>query len=93
MKQANAPVLAGAFCFLRSADRDTLLGAARLGRQALWEIAPPAQGVEFGEEAGEGEADDVEVAAFDAGNEAAGVALDGVGAGFIERFVGGEIAE
>jgi len=44
-------------------------------------------------EAGEGEADDIEVAAFDAGNEAAGVALNSVGAGFVMRFTGGEVAE
>jgi hypothetical protein len=43
-------------------------------------------------EAGEGEADDVEVAALDAANVAAGTALDGVGAGFVERLLGGEIA-
>ena len=40
----------------------------------------------------EGEADDVEVVAFDAGNEAAGLTLDGVGAGFVVGFAGGEVA-
>jgi hypothetical protein len=44
-------------------------------------------------EAGEGKAHDVEVAAFDAGNEAAGVSLNSVGAGFVMRFTGGEVAE
>jgi hypothetical protein len=44
-------------------------------------------------DAGEGEADDIEVAAFDAGNVAAGAALDGVGAGFVKGLVGGEVAE
>ena len=42
-------------------------------------------------EACEGQTDDVEVAAFDAGNVAAGAALDGVGTGFVVRFAGGEI--
>jgi hypothetical protein len=40
-------------------------------------------------ETGEREADDVKIAAFDARDEAAGAALDGVG--FIVRFAGGEI--
>jgi hypothetical protein len=44
-------------------------------------------------DAGEGEAHDVEVATFDAGNEAACVALNGVGAGFVMRFTGGEVAD
>jgi hypothetical protein len=44
-------------------------------------------------DAGEGEAHDIEVAAFDAGNEAAGVALNGVGAGFVMRLAGGEVGE
>src|ERR1700737_894713 len=43
-------------------------------------------------ETGEREADDVEVAAFDARNEAAGAALNGVGAGFVVGFVGGKVA-
>ena len=41
---------------------------------------------------GDGEADYVEVGAFDAGDEARGYALDGVGAGFVEGFAGGEVA-
>src|SRR6267143_2658143 len=43
-------------------------------------------------EAGEGEADDVEVAAFDAGDVAAGAALDGVGASLTVGFAGREVA-
>src|ERR1035437_858289 len=39
----------------------------------------------------EWEADDVEVAAFDAGNPAGGAALDGVGAGFVHGFAGGDV--
>ena len=39
----------------------------------------------------DGEADDVEVVAFDAGNPAGGAALDGVGAGFVEGFAGGDV--
>jgi len=44
--------------------------------------------VVFAEEArdgGDGEAHDVEEVAFDAGDPAGGVALDAVGAGFVER--------
>ena len=44
-------------------------------------------------EPGEGETDDIEVATLDARNEAPGVALNGVGAGFVMRFAGGEVAE
>ena len=44
-------------------------------------------------EAGEGETDDVEIAAINAGDEAAGAALDGVGAGFVMGFAGREIAD
>jgi len=40
----------------------------------------------------QGEADDVEVVAFDAGDEAAAKALDSVGTGFVVGFAGGEIA-
>lgn len=40
---------------------------------------------------GEGEADDVEIVAFDAGDVAAGAALDGVGAGFVVWLFGGEV--
>jgi hypothetical protein len=41
----------------------------------------------------ERKAHDVEVATFDAGNEPAGVALNGIGARFVVRFAGGEVAE
>jgi hypothetical protein len=50
---------------------------------------------EFGEglgDAGEGEADDVEVVALDARDVAASAALDGIGAGFVVGFSGGEVA-
>ncbi len=50
---------------------------------------------EFGEglgDARQGEADDVEVVAFDAGDVAARAALDGVGASFVVRLLGGEVA-
>ncbi len=42
-------------------------------------------------EAGQWQADDVEVAAFDARDVTAGAALDGVRAGLVERFFGREI--
>ena len=42
-------------------------------------------------DASQGEADDVEVVAFDARDVAAGAALDGVGAGFVVRLFGGEV--
>ncbi len=42
-------------------------------------------------DAGQGEADYVEVIAFDAGDVAAGASLDGVGAGFVVRLAGGEV--
>lgn len=53
-------------------------------------------------DAGQGQADNVEVVAFDAGDVAASAALDGVGAGFVagltgrevtRDFVGGELRE
>ena len=50
---------------------------------------------EFGESLGdarERQADDVEVAAFDAGDVAASAALDSVGAGFVIRLFGGKVA-
>src|SRR5712692_7543310 len=53
----------------------------------------PAEGGEFSTEAGERQADDIEIAAFDLRNVAAGAALDGVSAGFVERLAGGEIAK
>src|SRR6266481_4515668 len=40
----------------------------------------------------EGQADNVEVAAFDARDVAAGAALDGVAAGFVVGLAGGEVA-
>ena len=40
---------------------------------------------------GDGEAYYVEVVAFDAGDPAGGVALDAVGAGFVERVAGGDV--
>jgi hypothetical protein len=49
---------------------------------------------EFGQGLGdvcEGQADDVEVVAFNARDVAAGAALDGVGAGLVVRFFGGEV--
>ena len=42
-------------------------------------------------DAGQWQANDVEVVAFDAGDVAAGAALDSVGAGFVVRLFGGEI--
>ncbi len=51
----------------------------------------PAQGLQFGEDAGERQANYVEIAAFDAGDVTAGEALDGVGSGFVIRFFGIEI--
>src|SRR5882762_7886656 len=52
----------------------------------------PAEGGEGLLEAREGQADDVEVAAFDAGDVAAGAALDGVSASLIVRLAGREVA-
>ena len=52
----------------------------------------PAEAGERLLEAGEGEADDVEVATFDAGDVAAGAALDGIGASLIVGFAGREVA-
>ncbi len=43
-------------------------------------------------EAGEREANNIEIATFDARNEAAGAALNGVGTGLVVRFAGGEVA-
>lgn len=50
-----------------------------------------AGGFEEGSDEGEGEADDVEVAALDAGNPARGAALDGIGAGFVHGLAGGDV--
>src|SRR6266567_898524 len=52
----------------------------------------PAEFVESVLEAGEREADNVEVAAFDSRDEAASAALDGVGTSFVIGFAAGEIA-
>ena len=52
------------------------------------------EGVGFAEktdDGGDGEAHYVEEVAFDAGDPAGGVALDAVGAGFVEGVVGGEV--
>ena len=54
-------------------------------------VLGPAEGGEGGLQTGQGQTDDVEVAAFDAGNEAAGAALDGIGAGFVVGFAGGKV--
>ena len=43
-------------------------------------------------DAGQGQADDVEIVAFDARDVAASAALDGVGAGFVVGFFGCEVA-
>src|SRR5260370_1279322 len=50
----------------------------------------PAEGNEGVVETREGQADNVEVAAFDARDVAAGAALDGVAAGFVVGRAGGE---
>src|SRR6267154_2413937 len=71
---------------------------AKLGRSMLRPykfsglVFGPAEAREGLLEAGDGEADDVEVAAFDAGNIAPGAALDGVGASLIVGFAGREVA-
>ena len=44
-------------------------------------------------QARERETDDIEVATFHTRNETPGVTLNGVGAGFVMRFAGGEVAE
>ena len=54
-------------------------------------VIGPAQVLKGGGYASQGQADYVEVAAFDAGNVASGTALDGVGASFIEGLAGGKI--
>src|SRR5260370_42598233 len=51
----------------------------------------PAESSEGVVEAGEGQADNVKVAAFDARDVAASAALDGVGASLIVGLAGGEI--
>ena len=52
----------------------------------------PAEGDEGVVEAGEGQADDVEVAAFDARDVAAGATLDAIAASLIVGLAGGEIS-
>src|SRR5258708_26671645 len=44
-------------------------------------------------EAREREAHDIEVATFHTRNETPGVALNSIGAGFVMRFAGGEVAK
>ena len=56
----------------------------------VWRISELA-GFEEGGDEGDGEADDVEVVAFDAGNPAGGAALDGVGSGLVHGFAGGDV--
>jgi hypothetical protein len=53
-------------------------------------------GLRFAEEldgGGDGEAHDVEEVAFDTRDPAGGVALDAVGAGFVERVAGGKVVD
>ena len=50
-----------------------------------------SEGLEEGGDEGDGEADDVEVVAVDAGDPAGGEALDGVGAGFVHGLTGGDV--
>ena len=49
-------------------------------------------GFEEGGDEGDGQADDVEITAFDAGNPTGGAALDGVGSGFVHGFAGGDVS-
>jgi len=49
------------------------------------------EGIEEGGDEGDGESNDVEVVAFDAGDPAGGAALDGVGAGFVQGLAGGDV--
>src|ERR1035437_10670328 len=62
-------------------------------REGKLEIGSGMDGGGFEErgDEGEGQSDDVEVTAFDAGNPAGGAALDGVGAGFVHGFAGGDV--
>jgi len=64
-------------------------GGGRISLQSS--ILGPAELGEGLDDAGEREADDVEVASFDAWDVAAGAALDGVGAGFVVGLFGGEV--
>src|SRR6266852_5919281 len=63
--------------------------AARSGRRGS--VFGPAEFGEGAAETRERQAHDVEVTAFDAGNEAAGVALDGIGARYVVGLAGGEV--
>ncbi len=68
--------------------------ASKLPSSAGREDGGCLEGVGFAEEldyGGEGEAHYVEEVAFDARDPASGVALDAVGAGFVEGVVGGEV--
>lgn len=55
-------------------------------------VARPAEVVERLAGAGQREANNVEIIAFDARNETAGLALDRVSSGLVVRFAGSEIA-
>src|SRR5258707_4191191 len=69
-------------------------GAARRGGshyKCSGLVFGPAEGDEGVVETREGKADDVEIAAFDARDVAAGAALDGVAACFVVGLAGGEI--
>jgi hypothetical protein len=66
------------------------LAGRRAGFSAIWRINKLAGFEESGDE-GDGEADYVEIAAFDAGNPTGGVALDGVGSCFVHGLAGGDV--
>ena len=59
----------------------------------LWQVSGSARraGSEEGGDEGDGQTDDIEVAAFDAGNPTGGAALDGVGAGLVHGLAGGDV--
>jgi len=54
-------------------------------------VPSESEGIEEGGDEGDGEADDVEVVAFDAGNPAGGAALDGVGSGLVHGLAGSDV--
>ena len=56
-----------------------------------WVRSCESEGFEEGGDEGDGQADYVEVAAFDAGDPAGGAALDGVGSGFVDGLAGGDV--
>src|SRR5579859_7762196 len=66
------------------------MGASFLCRKLFF---GPAERSERGAQAREGKADNVVIAAFNAGNVAAGASLNGVRAGFIEWFAAREVAD